>query len=82
MRVTYGIDNDDDQTVTRYVDAAGMTSWDSVVAARIQLLMATVKDGVTLSPQTVWFNGATVLPADRRLRSVVTEVVTLRNRAP
>lgn len=81
MLVTYGIDSGD-QTVSTYVNASGVAAWDSVMAARIQLLTATVKDGVTFSPQAVSFAGATVVVTDRRLRTQVTELVTLRNRAP
>lgn len=83
MLVTYGIDDGTgNQTVSRYVSADGVTSWGSVVAARIQLLSSTVKNGVTLSPQPASFAGGTVIPTDKRLRTQVTEVVTLRNRAP
>ena len=85
MLVTYGIDDGTgNQTVSRYVSADGVTSWDSVVAARIQLLSATVKNGVTLSTQSASFAGGTFTPSppDKRLRTQVTEVVTLRNRAP
>ncbi|MDQ6681262.1 MAG: PilW family protein [Pseudomonadota bacterium] len=81
MLVSYGIDKGD-QTVNRYVTAGGVTSWNSVVAARIQLLTATVNDGVTIGTQAVSFAGSAVVPTDRRLRSQVTEVVALRNRAP
>ena len=81
MLVTYGLDNND-QTVNRYVSADSVASWDRVISARIQFLSTTVKDGVTLSPQAASFAGGTVLATDRRLRSQVTEVVTLRNRAP
>ena len=83
MLVSYGIDDvTQPQTVNRYVSAGGVTSWDSVVAARIQLLTATVKDGVTLSSQAASFAGGTVTPTDKRRRVQVTEVVALRNRAP
>ena len=81
MLVNFGIDKGD-QTVNMYVNAAGVTSWNSVVAARIQLLTASVNDGVTLGSQSASFAGATVTPTDRRLRTEVTEVVALRNRAP
>ncbi len=81
MVVTYGVDNGD-QTVSKYVDASSITSWDSVVSARIQFLSSTVKDGVALGSQPASFAGGTVIPTDRRLRSQVTEVVTLRSRAP
>ena len=85
MLVTYGIDNGTgNQTVSRYVSANSVTSWDSVVAVRIQLLSSTVKDGVTLSTQSASFAGGTFTPSppDKRLRTQVTEVVTLRSRAP
>ena len=81
MLISYGVDKGD-QTVSMYVNAGSVTSWDSVVSARIQLLTATVKDGVTLSAQAASFAGGTVTATDRRLRTQVTEVVTLRNRAP
>ena len=83
MVVTYGIDKGD-QTVNRYVGADGVAAgaWGGVVAVRIQLLTATVRDGVTLTPQAASFAGATVQATDHRQRTQVTEVVTLRNRAP
>ena len=83
MLVTYGIDDGTgSQTVNRYVDASGVPAWNSVVAARVQLLTATVKDGVTLHAQAASFAGGTITPTDRRLRAQVTEVITLRSRAP
>jgi type IV pilus assembly protein PilW len=81
MVVTYGVDKGD-RTVNRYVTADAVTAWDGVVAVRIQLLSTTVKDGVTLKPQAASFAGSTVVATDRRLRTQVTEVVTLRNHAP
>ena len=85
MVVSYGVDNGtlpNTPTANMYVTADSVVSWGSVVAARIQLLAATVKDGVTLSAQPASFAGGTVTPTDRRLRYQVTEVVTLRNQAP
>jgi len=79
--VTYGVDKGD-KTVNRYVTADGVTAWDGVVAVRLQLLSTTVKDGITLTPQAASFAGSTVVATDRRLRTQVTEVVTLRNHAP
>jgi type IV pilus assembly protein PilW len=82
MLVTYGLDSGTASVVSinRYVTADNVPSWDSVAAMRIQLLMTTVKDGVTLSSQPASFAGATVTPTDKRMRTQVTEVVTLRNR--
>ena len=82
MVVTYGLDKGD-QTVNKYVDASGVgAAWGGGVAVRIQLLTTTVKDGVTLTPQAASFAGSTVQATDHRQRTQVTEVVTLRNRAP
>lgn len=82
MVVAYGLDKGD-QTVNKYVDASGVgAAWGGVVAVRIQLLSTTVKDGVTLTPQAASFAGGTVQATDHRQRTQVTEVVTLRNRAP
>jgi len=88
MVISFGLDtgvaSDRDLTVNRYVTADALTSaqWESVLAARIQLLSTTVRDGVTLTPQAASFAGSTVAATDRRKRSEVTEVVTLRSRAP
>lgn len=81
MVVTYGVDTGN-QTVSKYVTANNVASWDSVVSARIQFLSSTVKDGVALSSQPASFAGGTVTQTDKRLRAQVTEVVTLRSRAP
>ena len=82
MVLSYGLDKGD-QTVNRYVTADGVgAAWGGVVAVRIQLLSTTVKDGVTLTPQAASFAGGTVPSSDHRLRSQVTEVVTLRSHAP
>ena len=82
MLVSYGVDTNGDQTVNRYVGADGVTAWTGVVAVRLQLLSTTVRDGVTLGPQAASFAGSSVQATDRRLRTQVTEVVTLRNHAP
>ena len=49
---------------------------------RLQMLVATAKDGVARSAQSVDFARQRVSFADRRLRTVLTEVVTVRNGAP
>lgn len=54
--------------------------WRRVISVRVSLLMRTSEDGVVPAPQTYTFNGATVHPADRRLRKVFTHVIKLRNR--
>ena len=83
LNVLWGIDTDGDQTVNQYLGADAVTAWEQVGSARVQMLVATTSNGnVTQGAQTVSFAGATVTPTDRQLRTVLTEVVTLRNRAP
>lgn len=82
LNVSWGVDTEGDQTVNRYVAADAVTDWEQVVSVRLQMLSATTKDGVAQTPQTVEFAGAPVTATDRRLRTVSTEVVTLRSRAP
>lgn len=85
MVISYGVEDAvAPRSVNHYVtaDALAPAQWDGVVAARIQLLTATVRDGVALSPQAASFAGSTVVGTDRRKRTQVTEVVTLRSRVP
>ena len=82
LNLSWGIDPDGDQNVNRYVSADDATVWDQVVAVRLQMLAATTRDGVAQTPQTVEFAGSELTATDRRLRTVSTEVVTLRSRAP
>ena len=85
MLVTYGIDGAvaaGQQNVDHYAGADGVASWDRVVSVRLQMIVATAKDGVARNTQSVDFAGSAVTFPDRRLRSVLTEVVTVRNGAP
>ena len=82
IKVAWGIDTTGDLTVDRYVSADNVPGWDQVVSARLQLLVATAHDGATQSAQTIDFDGASWVATDRRLRTVLTEVVALRSRVP
>ena len=85
LAITYGIDGGaaaGQQNVDHYAAADGVTAWDKVVAVRLQMLIATAKDNVSRSHQSVDFAGATIVADDRRLRTVLSEVVTVRNGAP
>jgi type IV pilus assembly protein PilW len=75
IEVSYGVDTvSPPKNVSRYVDATAVTDWDRVLSARIQMIAATPDDNMA----RVQVAGA----PDRRLRSNLTEVVTLRNGAP
>ena len=83
--ITYGIDGGaaaGQQNVDHYAGADGVTAWDKVVAVRVQMLIATAKDGVTRNSQSIDFAGSTITATDKRLRSVLSELVTVRNGAP
>jgi type IV pilus assembly protein PilW len=85
LAITYGIDGAaaaGQQNVDHYASADGVTAWDRVVSVGLQMLVATAKDGVARTSQSVDFAGGTVVPTDRRLRTVLSEVVTVRNGAP
>jgi type IV pilus assembly protein PilW len=85
LLVTYGIDGASvagQQNVDHYAPADGVTSWDKVVSVRLQMLVATARDGVARNAQSVDFAGSAVTFSDRRLHSALTEVVTVRNGAP
>jgi len=82
MQIRYGIDTDavKDQFPNQYVPADEVPDFVDVVSVRIMLLMRSIDDLVTETPQNYTYNGATVTPADRRLRQVFTTTIALRNR--
>lgn len=80
MQILYGEDTDNDRSVNRYVTADNVTDMNQIMSFKLSFLMATLEDKITSNPQPYTFNGATVTPADRKLRRVFSTVVTLRNR--
>jgi type IV pilus assembly protein PilW len=85
LAITYGVDGGataGQQNVDRYAAADAVTAWDKVVSVRLQLLVATPRDGVSRSSPSIDFAGTTIAFSDHRLRSVLSEVVTVRNGAP
>ena len=90
MQILYGVDISVpyDQIVDRYVTANNVSDWQSVITARIGLLMSTGEE-VTSQVDTNTYNVAGTLisdtttvshPADRRLRYVANTTINLRNR--
>lgn len=82
--LTYGVDNDTapDLNVNQYLTGSAVTDWDRVLSARVQLVAATAENGMAQGNQTYKFDGGNVTATDKRLRTVLTEVVTLRNGTP
>ncbi len=94
MRFAYGVDTNGDLIADPHtagnaywsgtqVNAANR--WGSVVSVRISLLLQSIDNNVTDSPESIVFDGATVNSggsADRRLRQVFVSTVGVRNRLP
>ena len=84
LRVMFGVDTDAiaDLSVNRYLKASDVTDWDRVLSARVQLVAATAEDRMAVSKQSYKLDTGVQTASDNRLRTVLTEVVTLRNAAP
>ena len=82
LQILFGEDTDGDLTANRYVTADQVSNMASVVSVRLSLLLSS-DDNTAQSPEPYTFNGVgPVTPTDRRLRTVFTTVVSLRNRTP
>lgn len=82
MAVSLGIDTDGDQNANQYLAPDAVTDWTTVVSARIDLLLASATNNVTTAPQPYVFAGVSTTPTDRKLRTVMTLVSSLRNTLP
>jgi type IV pilus assembly protein PilW len=83
--VMYGVDTDSapDLSVNRYLTASAVADWDRVLSARVQLVAMTAENRMAMSTQKYKLDaGLQTPPDDKRLRTVLTEVVTLRNGTP
>ena len=81
MQVRYGVDTSGNGSADAYQTANQVGNWNNVVSVRISLVMVSVENNLTVDgAQSYNLEGATVTPADRRLRRVFTRTVTLRNR--
>lgn len=81
LAVTLGVDSNNDMVVDRYLAPASVGSL-TVLNARFEMVVASTEDATATSPQPYKFGGATITPTDRRLRTVVTMVTSLRNTLP
>lgn len=76
----FGEDLDGDRAANRYVRANAVGTWNNVVSVKAQVLLATVRDNMATSPQPYTFNGVTTTPTDKKMRSALSSVITVRNR--
>jgi type IV pilus assembly protein PilW len=82
LALSFGEDLDGDKAANRYVSADAVGTWSNVVSVKAQIVLATVRDNMAKEPQVYIFNGVTTTPTDKRLRSVLSSVITVRNRVP
>ena len=82
LAVTLGVDGNDDRNADQYLAPGAVPDWTAVVSARIELLLAGTQDGVTTAPQKYTFGGMTYNPTDRKLRTSMMLVSSLRNSLP
>lgn len=86
MQVQYGLDDDDDQTVDRYVTADQVNAnWDKVISIKIWLVMinpdSQPNTSVAISNPNIYVEGQSIATAqDNQLRQVFTRTIVLRNR--
>ena len=78
----YGEDLDGDRAANHYVTADAVGDWSKVVSVKAQVLLATVRDNIATRSQPYTFNGVTTTPADKKIRTTLASVITLRNRVP
>lgn len=81
MVILYGEDTDGDGSANRYVRAGSVSDMDKVVSLRINLLLRSEKNNLTIQPQTYTFNGQTITATDNRLYRVYTGTIVLRSRS-
>jgi type IV pilus assembly protein PilW len=82
LALLFGEDLNGVRAANRYVPAEGVSAWNNVVSVRAQILLATVRDNMATSPQPYAFAGTSTTPADKRIRSALSSVITVRNRVP
>lgn len=82
LALQFGEDLDGGRAANRYGTAESVATWTNVVSVRAQILLATVRDNVASSPQPYTFAGSSTTPTDRRIRTALSSVITMRNRVP
>ncbi len=78
----FGEDLDGDHAANRYVTANAVGTWNNVVSVKTMVLLATIRDNTATAPQPYVFNGATTTPTDKKVRTALSSMITVRNRVP
>ncbi len=82
MQITYGVDTNGTGSANYYVDANSVTDWSQVVSLHVSLLLRSQEDNLTPTAQTYNFNRTETTATDRRLRTVFSTTIALRNLLP
>ena len=87
LAVTYGVDNDGldgagNLSANRFFNAGQVTNWAQVVSARVEMVLTGAGDSPATAVQPYVFAGQTITPTDRKLRTVMSVLVSLRNTVP
>ena len=82
LAVSYGVDTDADFSADRFRSADQVTDWTQVVSARVEVLLNGGIESSNSAVQPYVFGGATITPTDRRQRTVMSMLVSLRNAVP
>lgn len=80
MQIKYGIDDNGDRQLDRYVDSPTVSIWNNVMALKLELLMASPETGIVPKVQTIRFNGSNFTAPDTRWYMATTVTAVLRNR--
>lgn len=93
MSITYAVDTSGvaDGRVDQYIAASDIDAlvpgananerWKRVLGIRVSLIaVSTAAQQVATAPQPITFDGAEIVPTDRRLRKVFTTTIAIRNR--
>jgi type IV pilus assembly protein PilW len=82
MAVTYGVDTNGDFAADRFQSADEIADWTQVVTARVEMLLSGSDNNTATQAQPYVFDGQSVVPADKRLRTVMSLAASLRNMVP
>ena len=81
LQVLYGLDNNNDSRVDRYVNAANVTSWNKVVSVQLAILVRSLRKVKTKAEAKTYnlLDNIAITKNDKYQRAVFTTIVRLRN---
>ena len=82
MAVSYGVDTNNDSSADQFHTADAVADWSQVASTRVELLLVGEKGSSGSATQPIVFDGNTLNFTDRRMRTVMSLAVSLRNAVP